>query len=263
MLAARALTVAYPAGDPVLHGVDLDLTAGRMLAVVGPNGAGKSTLLRALSGELRPRGGAVTLEEKALARWNPRALARRRAVLAQEGTLRFPLSALEVATLGRAPFEESESESHERARRALDAVDMAGREGRLYPTLSGGEQKRVQMARVLAQLGEGEEVAARALLLDEPTSALDLGHRHALLGLARERAREGAAVLAILHTLNLALAYADDALVLREGRAVARGPVRETLTPELVSEVFAVRAVWSRPEDGGAPELSIRPRQRP
>ena len=123
---------------------------------------------------------------------------------------------------------------------------------RLYPTLSGGEQARVSFARVLAQ-------AAPVLLLDEPTAALDIRHQEVLLGVAREAAAEGAAVVVVLHDLSLAAAYADRLCVLSRGAVVADGPPRTVLTDELLSQVYEhpVRVV---DVDGGLVVVPVRTR---
>ncbi len=246
-LAASGLVVCR-GGHALLDGVSLALRPGRVTAVVGPNGAGKSTLLRVLSGELAPDLGEVAFHGRPLASWTPGELARRRAVLPQESDLRFPFRVEEVVRLGRVPHPGGGDSAHDRrlAREALARVDLAALADRVYPTLSGGEKQRAHLARALVQLQPPAGAVApegRVLLLDEPTASLDLAHQHSVLTLARELAlRERVAVLAILHDLNLVLAYADDLVVLARGRVVAAGPVSGTLTPGLVREVFGVPA---------------------
>ncbi len=260
VLSAADLVVCR--GDrALLDGVSLGLVAGRVTAVIGPNGAGKSTLLRVLSGELAPGSGAVALLGRPLAAWPVGELARHRAVLPQESDLRFPFRVEEVVRLGRIPHPGGgdTAADHEFARAALARVDLAAFADRLYPTLSGGEKQRVHLARALAQLqpAPGEpSPAARVLLLDEPTASLDLAHQHSVLALARSLARrEGVAVLAILHDLNLALAYADEVAVLARGRVVAAGPVVATLTPELVRHVFGLPSRLVSGPDLARPQL--------
>jgi len=246
-LAASDLVVRR-GGRALLDGVSLALHPGRVTAVVGPNGAGKSTLLRVLSGELAPDSGAVSFHDRALADWAPGDLARRRAVLPQESDLRFPFRVEEVVRLGRVPHPRGGDSAHDRrlAREALARVDLAALADRVYPTLSGGEKQRAHLARALVQLQPASDAVApegRVLLLDEPTASLDLDHQHSVLTLARELAlRERVAVLAVLHDLNLVLAYADGLVVLARGRVVAAGPVSGTLTPGLIREVFGVPA---------------------
>jgi iron complex transport system ATP-binding protein len=237
MLRAESVTVLR-GGRRILDELTLTLEPGELLAVIGPNGAGKSTLLSVLAGELEPSAGAVWLDDRLLEDWPRAERARRLGVLPQESRLAFGFTAHEVAMLGRAPhFPESEHRAHTIAARALDLTGVAHLAERSYPTLSGGERQRVQLARVLTQLS-GAPKSPRVLLLDEPTASLDLGHQLDTLELAQELAREGAAVLAVLHDLNLAARYADRIALIDAGRLVACGPTAEVLQPERILSVF-------------------------
>ncbi len=245
----------------VLNNVSLELVPGRLTALLGPNGAGKSTLAKILSGEWRPAAGKVLAGGRELEKWEPSELARIRAVLPQESTLSFPFTVLDVVMMGRMPHLAKDEAPRDEAicREVLRRMDMEALASQLYTNLSGGEKQRVQLARVLAQIWEPAEGKNRCLILDEPTANLDLAHRHAILQIAREMASAGAAVLFILHDLNLALAYANHVLVLKKGETAASGPVREVLTPELVQDVFAVRAEWVRGPETGRPFLATFP----
>ncbi len=226
-------------GRAILDGVSLRAEAGRVLAVLGPNGAGKSTLLRVLAGEMAPEAGRVVLAGVAAGSWRGVALARMRAVLPQAASLAFPLAAAEVAALGRIPHAGT-AEMRRDGEAVADALSRAGVSHlarRNYATLSGGEQARVQLARVLAQ-ADGPE--ARALFLDEPTASLDLPHQHAVLAEARTQAARGLAVIAVLHDINLAFRYADDALLLAGGRTVACGRVEEVLTEAALARAYGM-----------------------
>ncbi len=258
MIALTNVSHGY-GGAGVLHAVSARFPAGRFTALLGPNGAGKSTLLRIAGGELAPDAGSVTFAGLPIAKWRTKALAARRAFLPQDSQLEFPFSAFEVAMLGRAPHVRR-GETPEDLRIVNEAMRLASvtsLAARDYTTLSGGERQRVQLARVLAQAWARK---GTALLLDEPVASLDPSHQHATLSLAREWARAGACVVAILHDVNLALTYADDAVVLLGGKIRAAGPVRETLTAELVSEVFCVHARMVPDAEGGAPFLVTRGR---
>ncbi len=227
----------------LLDGVDIVLLPGELHAVIGRNGAGKSTLLKLLSGELPPATGSILLDGLPLSAHKPRDLARRRAVLAQHTTLTFDYRVLEVALLGRLPHLGHRAETEADAALARDALHRVGLSGyadRGYLTLSGGEQQRVHLARVLTQLsGEsGPGSPAKILFLDEPTSSLDLHHQHHILALARELAAAGAAVFAILHDLNLAARYADRITLLGDGRLLATGTPVEVLTRDLLQAAF-------------------------
>ena len=241
MLSLDAVTVRIGHAT-LLEGVTLDVRPGEVLAVVGANGAGKTTALRVLAGELRPHAGAARLDGAPLAALDGRALAVRRAVLPQASALPFDFAVLEVVLLGRTPHRAGRDADLEAAHRAMRTAGVAALADRRYPTLSGGEQQRVHLARALAQLdapGDG----ARYLLLDEPTSALDIAHQHAVLRTARQRAAAGDGVVAVLHDLNHAAQYADRVAVLAGGRLVACGPPRDVLTPDVVARAFGVAVV--------------------
>jgi iron complex transport system ATP-binding protein len=248
LIEARAVSVRVR-GKSLLEGVSVEARRGELVAVVGPNGAGKSTLRKVLAGDVEPAAGEVRMGGRALPGWSLVERARVRAVMAQDSTLNFPFTALEVVLMGRMPHlcgAESERD-YEIARSALDAVEARHLEGRLYPTLSGGERQRVQLARALSQIWESnagdENDAGRYLLLDEPTSNLDLAHQYGAMEIVRRFAREGVAALVILHDLNLAAQYADRVLMLRGGRAVFTGSPAEVFTRELIEETFEMPVV--------------------
>ena len=229
----------------ILHGIDLQLPAGRWCAIVGPNGAGKSTLLGALAGDFKPTSGRATLDGDDLARLNALARARRRAVMRQHGTPAFDFTVREIVELGRSPWVGRSTSADDRraVARALALADVERFADRAMDTLSGGERQRAQFARALAQLDAppSEAAAQRYLLLDEPTSSLDLSHQHALLTSVRRLAAEGPGICVVLHDLNLAARYCDRVLVLRQGRAHAMGTPLEVMTPAILEPVYDVR----------------------
>jgi iron complex transport system ATP-binding protein len=241
MIACDGVTVRI-GPKSLLSGVSLRVGYGEFCALVGPNGAGKSTLLHVLAGDRSPTDGEVRAFGRPLGSFSPVALAKVRAVLPQEATLAFPFTALEVALLGRAPHVRvaESAEDFAIARRALAAVGLERFEHRLYTTLSGGERQRVQLARALSQIGGLELGAPRILLLDEPTSSLDPAHQHRTLKLARDLARDGASVLAVLHDLNLAAQYADAVAVLEAGELRACGAPEVVMSEALLTDVFGV-----------------------
>ena len=140
--------------------------------------------------------------------------------------------------LGRIPYATSHAENKNIALRSLQQVDMQSAAPRFYSELSGGEQQRVQIARVLTQLVVPDDSLPRYLLLDEPTSALDLAHQYLLLNLLRQLSQKNIGILISLHDLNLAMQYADRVLVLQQGKQVANGYPAQVLTPECIQEVF-------------------------
>jgi iron complex transport system ATP-binding protein len=233
ILSARGLGYAVGAAQ-LLRDVDLDASPGEVLAVVGQNGAGKSTLLKLLSGELTPTAGEVIVGGRELSNYAPQELALRRAVLPQQTILQFAFKARDVVLMGRSPHLRgtwASLEDEEIAERAMCVTETDGFAARVYTSLSGGEQSRVNLARVLAQ-------EAPILLLDEPTSSLDLRHQELIMRTARNLAGEGACVLAVLHDLNLAAAYADRIAILRAGALVTTGTPEEVLDAGALSEAF-------------------------
>ncbi|MES2818579.1 MAG: heme ABC transporter ATP-binding protein [Pseudomonadota bacterium] len=233
----------------VLADVDLALLPGEVLGVLGPNGAGKSTLLGALCGELQPARGQVLLDQRRLADWQGTARAQRLAVLPQSSTLNFAFRVEEVVAMGRLPHGSGRQRDAQIVREALDAADAAHLAGRSYLALSGGERQRVHLARVLAQLWPG--AAGQVLLLDEPTSMLDPLHQHTILQAVRAFAERGAAVLVILHDLNLAARYCDRLLLLHQGRPQALGTPQQVLRAEPLLAVFGLEVlVQTHPERG-------------
>lgn len=244
MLEVREIRVELGKAN-VLYDISLSIEPGEFVAVVGPNGAGKSTLLSVLSGALVPHEGYASLDGRSLVRWAPRALACKRAVLAQHAELSFSFRVLEVAMLGRSPhFGASGRERDlEVVQASLVETGVDHLADRMHTTLSGGERQRAHLARVLAQIGfpsTEEHVAGRYLLLDEPTSSLDPAYQHATLATARRAAGLGIGVLAILHDLNLAAMYSDRIVALRGGRMIAAGPPHEVLTEKVIRRVFEI-----------------------
>ncbi|WP_427025741.1 heme ABC transporter ATP-binding protein [Aureimonas ureilytica] len=239
MLDLQDVSLQYR-GRLVLSPLSLTIRAGEFTVVIGPNGAGKSSLLKLMTGELEPASGSVRLDGQNLARIPPERLARRRAVLPQGSSLAFPFTVAEVVSFGL----EAAGRARDPAaiRGALARVDLASFGARFYGELSGGEQQRVHLARVLCQIGAPVRHGKPALLfLDEPVSSLDIRHQLAVLGLARDFARGGGAVVAVLHDLNLAAGYADRLIALSLGQIAADGPPAAILTDALVEEVFGVR----------------------
>ncbi len=237
----------------LLDNVSLSATAGELHAVLGPNGAGKSTLLRLLSGEWAPSSGKVLFDGRPLHQWAPQALARVRAVLPQRETLNFSFTAEEVVALGRLPHRAQEPALEQAIiDAAIATAGVSHLSTRQYPTLSGGERSRVQLARVLTQIWQAPAApASRCLLLDEPTASLDLAHQHHCLQIARELSKQKVAVLAVLHDPNLVLAYADRVTVLCCGQVVASGVPTEVLTPALLSRIYGIPVqVWEIPDSG-------------
>jgi iron complex transport system ATP-binding protein len=236
---------------------DVAFTArpGEVTAIVGPNGSGKTTLLKALSGEL-PYEGRIAVNGRDLVAMKPAEAASLRAVLPQATSLAFPFTVREIVRLGLLGGRSGAlaGESKRLPERALAKVDLDGFAGRFYQELSGGEQQRVQLARVLCQVWAPVlEGVPRYLLLDEPVSSLDIRHQLTIMDIARDFARRGGGVVAVLHDLNLTAMYADRIQVMRGGRQAASGAPQEVLVDPLLEKVFGCRLRVGAVPPGGAP----------
>jgi iron complex transport system ATP-binding protein len=236
ILAAHGLDVTI-AGKRICDRLDLTVAAGDCWAILGRNGAGKTTLLHTLAGLRAPAAGTIDLLGRSVSAMTRRELARLRGVLPQDDSDAFPATVLETVLIGRHPhlsrWQWEGPDDIRVARDALEATDMAGTEARDIATLSGGERRRVAMAALLAQ-------EPRLFLLDEPASHLDVAHQLALLDRLVEGARAGArAVVMVMHDVNLALRYCDQALLLSDGEALA-GPAIDLLTSPRLSALYGV-----------------------
>ncbi|HVN90329.1 MAG TPA: heme ABC transporter ATP-binding protein [Candidatus Binataceae bacterium] len=237
--AIKATNLVAGYGDRVvLRDISLEVRPGEMLAIVGPNGAGKSTLLRALSGALKPREGAIELFGRALSSYDRRAVARFLATVAQENAVAFQFSVLEIVLMGRAPhlgpFHLETPHDLALAREVLRFFDLTQLAARPIQELSGGERKRVFLARAMAQ-------EPRVILLDEPTAFLDLRHVTEIFAAFQKlRSERGLTVIATLHDLNAAAAYADRVLILKDGAPAGYGTPQEVFTADRLRDVYEV-----------------------
>jgi iron complex transport system ATP-binding protein len=253
MLEAKNITVNYGLREAVA-GVSLRAEPGELIAMIGPNGAGKSTFLRALNGSVRPIRGEVSLDGRPLESYSRRAIARRIAVVAQEAELRFPVTVMEFVLGGRYAFSSAWGWETERdveiARGILRETELDDLETRLMNELSGGERQRAVVARALA-------TEAKAFLLDEPTANLDLAHQATMLRLVRARCdgRQSAAIV-VTHDVNLAAEFADQVVLLKDGREIAAGPPRSVLTPQLLRRVFGLEVLVDAHPVTGAPRIT-------
>ncbi|ESZ58081.1 heme ABC transporter ATP-binding protein [Mesorhizobium sp. C120A] len=242
MIEARDVSVAI-GGKRIVANVDFVARPGEIAAVVGPNGSGKTTFLKALSGDLA-FAGTVAVNGRDLSAMKPVEAATVRAVLPQAATLSFPFTVHEVVRLGLIGGRSGvlPGEDDRLPERALVRVDLDGFAGRFYQELSGGEQQRVQLARVLCQVWAPVlDGKPRYLYLDEPVSSLDIKHQLIIMNIARDFARRGGGVIAILHDLNLTAMYADRIFVMHRGRLAADGSPQEVLSDDLIEKVFDCR----------------------
>ncbi len=242
MIEAQDVSVSI-GGKRIVANIDFATRPGELAAIVGPNGSGKTTFLKALSGELG-YGGRIAINGRDLAAMKPAEAASARAVLPQATSLSFPFTVHEIVRLGLVGGRSGvlPGEDALLPERALARVDLEGFAGRFYQELSGGEQQRVQLARVLCQVWAPVlDGKPRYLFLDEPVSSLDIKHQLIIMNIARDFAARGGGVIAILHDLNLAAMYADRIFVMHRGRLAATGSPREVLEAGLIEKVFGCR----------------------
>ncbi|HKB79806.1 MAG TPA: ABC transporter ATP-binding protein [Thermoanaerobaculia bacterium] len=225
---------------PAVRDCSASFRPKQLVAITGPNGSGKSTLLKLVARVLAPQRGAVLFEERDIREWPPKEYARRVGYLPQDPDPAFPMRAIDVVVSGRAPFlgrfEWESDADYDEAGRALALCDAAELAERYLDEMSGGERKRVFLARVLA-------AHPKLVLLDEPLTALDLSHVQQVSALLREIVdRTGTTVLYATHDLNFAAAYCDRMLVMREGALALDAAPSEVMRPEVVRELFGWEA---------------------
>ncbi|MEW6433956.1 MAG: ABC transporter ATP-binding protein [Myxococcota bacterium] len=245
LLSLSKVDAGYGAAD-VVRGVSLDVRPGEAWAVLGPNGAGKSTLVRVVMGLLPARAGTVEVTGLRLPAASPAELSRRVAWVPQVMDDDAGFTALELALMGRAPHLGAwglpGAKDEERALACLEELGVAALAERPLSEVSGGERRRVWLARALVQ-------APQLLVLDEPTAFLDVRHQVELLRAVRRRVAWGLGVLAVLHDVNLAAHFATHALLLKDGRVLAQGPVGEVLTTERLSELYGIAMHAARDDE--------------
>ncbi len=255
-LVLERVTAGY-GPSPVVREVDLRVRPGEVVGLVGPNGSGKTTLVRVASRALRPSTGDVRVGGRDLDHLGAREAARLVAVVPQDVQPAFSYTALELVLMGRTPYLSAWGgggpEDWARVRAAMAATNVQHLADRPVDELSGGERRLVVLAQALAQ-------DAPVLILDEPTTHLDVRHVLDLLGIVRGlAARDGTAVLAILHDLNLASSACDRLVVLDRGAVVAEGVPERVVTPELLRTVYGVEADVVTDELSGRPSVRMGP----
>ena len=246
----EAKNVTYVVGErELISQLSVSFAPGKLHLIVGPNGAGKSTLIKILSRHLRPQQGAVTYDGRDISSENELALAKRRAVLSQAIEVAFPLSVREVVMMGRYPHFGGrpgplDEQIVDDMMCFFDVTEFATRN---YQTLSGGERQRVNFARVLAQLwrdGEASD-ACRYLFLDEPLTFLDIRHQIDFMKKIREfGSAPDVVTVGVVHDLGLAARFADEVVLLNNGRVVADGAPDTVLTTENIRNVFGVEPTF-------------------
>lgn len=239
-LRTRDLSLHYPGGGPIVERLDLSIAPHRFTAIVGPNGCGKSTVLKALSRILMPQRGEALLNGRDVHAYAPKAFARQVGFLPQSSLAPDGITVAELVARGRYPHQSllqwPSAEDRSAVLQAMVRTDIAELANVRVSALSGGQRQRAWIAMALAQQTD-------ILLLDEPTTFLDLAHQIEVLELCRDLNRQsGTTIVAVLHDLNQAARYADEIVVMRQGRVVARGTPDEVITPPVIRDAFGVDA---------------------
>ena len=246
MLNINNITVCLN-GRNLLKEINFDLDENDFMVLLGGNGAGKSTLLKTLARSLPYRKGQILFRGENLAYWSQVELSQQRAVLSQNTFLVFPMNVIDVVLLGRYPYTQGGKPNAKDVTIAYELLDLMGVAKYAeedITCLSGGEQQRVHIARVLAQVWESSLANPKLLLLDEPTSNLDIAYQHILLELLQDRVQKhGLTVLAVLHDMNLAARYATQIALLKEGKLLTVGRPQEVLTTDWIQRTFGVSSI--------------------
>lgn len=242
MIRIESLTYTGKGGRVILKDIHCTFEGGKLTAVLGANGAGKSTLFKCINGETKFQQGSVKWNDRDMKTIPATELSKKKAVLRQHYQVSLPFTAREIVEMGRYAY--FKTYPTERCKEVIalitELVGVTHLLERSYLTLSGGEQQRVQLARVMAQVWDSP-TKERLLLLDEPVSALDIQYQHQLMLMMQQLTREyGFTVIAIVHDLNLTLQYADNIMMLDQGSVVDHGPAMTVLTEQNIQRVFRV-----------------------
>ncbi len=236
-------------GRTLLHPLTLSLAPGRVIGLIGHNGSCKSTLVKLLARQQAPTGGSIRFDGKPLTDWGERDLARHIAYLPQHTPPATGLVSRELIAFGRYPWHGALGRfgalDAEKVAKAMKLANVEPFANRLVDTLSGGERQRVWLAMLVAQ-------DTRCLLLDEPISALDIAHQIDVLTLVRQLSlSRGAAIVVVLHDVNMAARYCDELIALQSGRLIARGTPAEIMTPDCLKYIYGIdMGVMPHPETG-------------
>jgi iron complex transport system ATP-binding protein len=249
----RVEDLTYKVGNrKLVDGLSFEARSGEMLAILGANGAGKSTLMKLLCKEMKPSAGKVFMNGKELMNYRLEELAKTRAVLSQHHTISVSFVVNELVMMGRYPHFDQKPTDNDFSvvRRVMQDTGISHLSGRDYHTLSGGEQQRVQLARVIAQVYDNTNAC---LLLDEPTNGLDIQFQQQIMVLARKLADRGYCVICILHDINYASRFADRILMLKNGKKVAEGMPIEVINCDHIHETFNIKVKLMACEDYNCP----------
>tara|TARA_R110001599_G_scaffold39338_7_gene120016 strand:+ start:1437 stop:2231 length:795 start_codon:yes stop_codon:yes gene_type:complete len=248
----------------LLDSVDLTIRPNELTILIGPNGAGKSTLLKACSGDMLPTYGEILINQTSIHSFSSAKLAKTRAVMTQSYEMGFGFTVIEIVSMGCFTYEEQVSQHQKREiiRDVMDFMEIAHLSERNFMTLSGGEQQRTQLARVLAQLWlPYEQEEARYLFLDEPTSSLDVFHQYHVLSLAQELTKRNIGVLAVVHDLSLAASFADQLVLINNGEIITKGVPESVLQRSHLANVYGIKAEYFHHSVGAKPSVLMDRKQ--
>ena len=223
-------------GTRILKDITFDVEENTFVGVIGPNGSGKSTMLKSIYGVNKPSGGNIYFEGEDLLKISSKDRAKKIAVLAQESGGQFDFSVQQVVEMGRYPhkntLENYSKHDLEIVDRVLYEMKLDNYRERSFNTLSGGEKQRVRIARLLVQ-------ESKFIILDEPTNHLDIGHQIEIMNIIKKM---GVTVLSAIHDMNMAAIYCDKLVIMKKGEVITQGSVEETLTSEMLKDLFNVEA---------------------
>ncbi len=249
----EAKNISYKAGGNYLvKNFSHHFVENKFIVIMGKNGAGKTTALRMLSGGLKPHSGEILLNGKDIHSIKPEAFARKRAMLSQNYDISFPVSVSELVMMGRYPYFKSrpskiDFEICDSTMRTLNIENLKDRD---YNTLSGGEARKVHLARTLAQVWQ--EAEPKILFLDEPIANLDLKYQYEIIKLAKERTLHNTMVIAVLHDINLANLFADEIIFMKDAQIHSVRKKGESVSREILSDVFDTNfEILTEPVTGG------------
>jgi iron complex transport system ATP-binding protein len=248
----KAENISFKVGYKyLLQESTMQFEPGKFHVIMGANGAGKSTLLKLLAGDQKNSSGKIVLFEKELNDYSKKELATKRAVLSQHYNITFPISVNDIVLMGRYPYFSNNPTANDlsickQAMQLMNVYDLADRD---YNTLSGGEAQKVQMCRVLSQIAEAKEGEEKLLFLDEPVSHLDIKYQHQLLKAAKNLCNQHTTAIAVLHDINLSIAYADRILFMKQGEILYDTARLSDISTEMIRDVFDVSSIILHPDN--------------
>lgn len=244
----------------LLHNINLSIKPNALTVLIGPNGAGKSTILKTCAGDMASTSGNVSINQQKLQTFTSLELAKTRAVMTQSYEMGFGFSVEQIVHMGCFLYEEEvcRQQLQEIVKEVMGFMNIEALASRNFMTLSGGEQQRTQLARVLAQLWYPYvQKEPRYLLLDEPTSSLDIFHQYQVLALAKQLTQRNIGVLAVVHDLSLAACFADQLILLSKGQTVATGSPETVLQRHYLSQVYGINAYYYQHSPNVMPSLLL------